>query len=189
MEDIEIENKILYILSPIDTMWSNQVFRKLGINKARFTRIRDKMIDEKWVKAEKKGRNLLLTRLNFEAPKFDEDDWTKITRINCNTFLKYLKDRKPLFTSTKNKRVRTKDHKEVLNAFFNELDRQMIVHTRLVNAEALGLIRSSNARLHQKKCIEFVHEFIKKLLQDHKEFKEEIKEYAQSILRTVQFKI
>jgi len=29
----------------------------------------------------------------------------------------------------------------------------------------------------------------KKLLNDHKEFKEEIKEYAQSQLRTVQFKI
>ena len=76
-----------------------------------------------------------------------------------------------------------------MDAFFQELDRQMIVNTRLVNAEALGLIRSSKARFHQKKCVEFVHEFIKKLLNDHKEFKEEIKEYAQSQLRTVQFKI
>ena len=65
----------------------------------------------------------------------------------------------------------------------------MVVCTRLVNAEALGLIRSSKAIFHQRQCIEFVHEFIKKLLSDHKEFKEEIKEYAQSQVRTVQFKI
>ena len=60
---------------------------------------------------------------------------------------------------------------------------------RLVNAEALGLITSTRAKTHQKKCIDFVHEYIKKLVNDHKEFKEEIKEYAQSQLRTVQFKI
>ena len=77
----------------------------------------------------------------------------------------------------------------MLDAYFHELDRQMIVCTRLVNAEALGLIRPSKSRFHQKKCIEFVHEFIKKLMRDHKEFKNEIIEYAQSQLRTVQFKI
>ena len=107
--------------------------------------------------------------------------------MNCTGYLKFLYDRKPLFT--KKNKVRTKNLKLYLDAFFHELDRQMIVCTRLVNAEALGLIRSSKSRMHQKKCIEFVHEFIKKLLNDHKEFKEEIKEYAQSQLRTVQFKI
>jgi len=174
MEDIEIENEILSVLSPIDPMWSNQVFRKLETDKARFTRIRDKMIEEEWIKSERKGRELLLTRINFEAPKFDEKDWTKITRINCTTWLKYFKDRKPLFT--KKRKVRTKNLKAMLDAYFHELDRQMIVCIRLVNAEALGLIRPSKSRFHQKKCIEFVHEFIKKLLRDHKEFKDEIKE-------------
>lgn len=187
MDDIELENKILEILSPIEPTWSNALFGQLRVNKARYQRIRDKMIKEDWIKSEKKGRNLLLTRLNFEAPKFEGDDWTNITRINCNTYLKYLKDRKPLFT--KKKKIRTKMLKSIFDEFFRELDRQMIVNTRLVNAEALGLIRSSKARFHQKKCVEFVHEFIKKLLNDHKEFKEEIKEYAQSQLRTVQFKI
>ena len=189
MEDYEIENKILNILSPIDPMSSNELFRKLHMNKARYHRIRDKVIDEKWIKAEKKGRNLFLTRLNFESSKFDDHDWTNITRTNCNTFLKYLKDRKPLFNVTKNKNSIRKNKKEILDAFFQELDRQLIVHTRLVNAEALGLIRSSRAKFHQKKCIDLVHEYIKKLVNDHKEFKEEIKEYAQSQLRTVQFKI
>jgi len=183
-----MENKILGILSPIDPVWSNQLHREIGgVNKARYTRIRDKMIKEEWIKAEKKGRELLLTRLNFEAPKFEGNDWTNITKMNCDRWLKYFKDRKPLFT--KKKKVRTKDLKDLLEAYFYELDRQMIVCIRLVNAEALGLITSSRARTHQKKCIDFVHEYIKKLLNDHKEFKEEIKEYAQSQLRTVQFKI
>jgi glyoxylate carboligase len=65
----------------------------------------------------------------------------------------------------------------------------MIVYTRLVNAEALGLIRQSRAEFHQKKCVDLVHEFIKALLKDHSEFKEEIKDYAQAKIRTVEFKI
>jgi len=188
MEDAELENTILNTLSPIDPMWSNQVFRKIGGNKANFTRIRDIMIEEKWIKAERKGNNLFLTRSDFEEPtKYKEHDWTYTTKINCDNWLKYFRDRKPLFT--KKKKVRTKDLKGLLDAYFQELDRQMIVCIRLVNAEALGLITSSRAKTHQKKCIDFVHEYIKKLLRDHKEFKEEIKEYAQSQLRTVQFKI
>ena len=189
MNDIELENKILEILSPFDEMWSNQVFRKVGGNKANYTIIRDKMIAQNWIKAEKKGRNLLLTRLNFESSKFEDHDWTNITRINCNNFLDYLRDRQPLFTGTKNKKIRTKMLKEILDAFFHELDRQMIVHTRLVNAEALELILSDRASFHQRRCVDFVHEFIKRLLYDHREFREEIIEYAQSLLRTVQFKI
>lgn len=189
MEDIEIENKILEILSPIDPMWSNQLFRKLRVNKERFTEIRDKMMKEQWVKAEKKGRNLLLTRLNFQSTKFDNHDLARITRINCKTVLQYLKDRKPLFKVTKNKTSIRKNKKDALDTFFHELDRQMIVHTRLVNAEALGLILSGRARFHQEMCVEFVQEFIKKLLSEHKEFKKEIREYAQSQVRTVQFKI
>jgi len=187
MEDIEIENKILEILSPIDPMWSNQLFRKLDVNKARYQRIRDKMIEEEWIKAEKKGQKLLLTRLNFDDPKFDNHDWTKITKMNCDNWLKYFQEKKPLFT--KNKKIRTKDLKMWLDAYFQELDRQMIVCIRFVNAEALGLITSTRSRTIQHECIEFVKEYVKKLLNDHKEFKDEIKEYAQSQLRTVQFKI
>ena len=187
MDDIELENKILEILSPIEPKWSNLVYRELQVNKARYQRIRDKMIDEGWIHAEKKGRELLLTRINFESAKFDEKDWTRITRMNCTRWLGYFQGKKPLFNKKKN--IRTKEIKRMLDAYFHELDRQMIVCTRLVNAEALGLIRSSKAKFHQRQCIEFVHEFIKKLLSDHKEFKEEIKEYAQSQVRTVQFKI
>jgi len=187
MDDVELENKILGILSHIEPKWSNLVFKELRVNKARYQRIRDKMIDEGWIKSERIGREMLLTRINFESAKFDEKDWTRITRMNCSNWLKYFKDRKPLFNMKK--KIRTKDLKLMLDAYFHELDRQMIVHTRLVNAEALGLIRSNRSRFHQKECVEFVQEYIKKLLSDHKEFKEEIKEYAQSQLRTVQFKI
>jgi len=189
MKEAEIENKILKILSPNDPMWSNAVFKELHVNKARYQRIRDRMIDEKWIGAERNGRNLLLTRKNFEDSRFEGDDWTKITKINCKTFLEYLKNNKPLFKISKNKKTILKNKKEILDAFFHELDRQMIVHTRLVNAEALGLILPTRSKAYQKKCIELVKESIKKLLQDHKEFEEEIKEYAQSQLRTVQFKI
>jgi len=189
MEDIEILNKILEILSPFDPMWSNQVFRELRkfhVSKPRYTRIRNKMIEEGWIKAEKKGRELLLTRAIFNDPKYDDHDWTEITRINCDTWLKFFKDRKPIFT--KKKKVK-KTIKGMLDAYFNELDRQMIVCIRFVNAEALGLITTAQARSIQQECIEFVKEYVKKLLNDHKEFKDEIKEYAQSQLRTVQFKI
>jgi len=149
------------------------------------------MIDEKIINAKRVGRNLLLTRSDFEASsKYTEKDWTRIAKINCDTFLNYLKDRKPLFSVTKKKKINIRKNKKVaLDAFFHELDRLMIVCTRLVNAEALGLISSRFSRYHQKECVEFVQKQIKKLLSDHKEFKEEIKEYAQSQLRTVQFKI
>ena len=187
MDDIELENKILEILSPINPKWSNQVYSELRVNKARYQRIRDKMIEQGWIHAEKKGRELLLTRKNFESAKFDEKDWTNIARMNCTRWLGYFQNKKPLFNKKKN--VRTKEIKMMLDAYFHELDIQMIVCIRLVNAEALGLILSSRSRKHQKKCVDFVHEFIKKLLSDHKEFKEEIKEYAQSQVRTVQFKI
>jgi len=185
-----MENEILGRLSSITPMWSNQVFRELHVNKARYQRLRDEMIKEEWIKSEKKGRNLFLTRLNFEAPKFEGNDWTNITRINCNNYLKFLRDNKPLFRVRMNKPFKIKkDQKMMLDAIFHELDRQMIVCIRLVNANALGLITSIRARTHQKECIDLVHDFIKKLLNDHKEFKDEIKEYAQSQLRTVQFKI
>ena len=190
MEDIELENEILKILPSIDGMWSNQVFRKLNVSKERYTEIRNKMIDEKWIKGEHKKNRMYLTRLNFESSKFDDHDWTNITRTNCDNFLKYLKDNKPLFRIHRDKPFKIKkQQKMILNGFFHELDRQMIVCTRVVNAEALGLIRSSKAKSIQKKCIDLVSRSIKTLLADHKEFKEEIKEYAQSQLRTVQFKI
>jgi len=187
MNDIELENKILELLSPIDSTWSNALYEPLHVNKARYHRIRDKMIGEGWIHAEKKGRELLLRRINFESAKFDEKDWTNIARMNCTRWLEYFQNKKPLFNKKNN--IRTKEIKMMLDAYFHELDKQMIVCTRLVNAEALGLILSSRSRKHQKKCVEFVHEFIKKLLSDHKEFKEEIKEYAQSQVRTIQFKI
>ena len=101
MDNVELENKILEILSPIEPKWSNLVYSKLRVNKARYQRIRDKMIDEDWIHAEKKGRELLLTRINFESAKFNEKDWTKITRINCTNWLGYFQSKKPLFNKKK----------------------------------------------------------------------------------------
>ncbi len=190
MKDWEAQNHILELLSPSYKMYSNEMFRAFHISKPRFHKIRDEMIEEGWIKAEKKKNRLLLSLDSFQFTKYDEPNWTRIAKINCNTFLNYLKDRKPLFTKTKTKKINIRKNRKVaLNAFFHELDRQMIVCTRLVNAEALGLVSSRTSRYNQKKCIDFVREYIKKLLSDHKEFKKEIQEYAQSQLRTVQFKI
>jgi len=190
MDDSEIEAKILEKLTEFGPMWSNKLFRKVGGNKSRFTRIREKMRDEKWIKADESGRNLLISISKFESSRFAEHDWTQTTRHNCNNYLKFLKENKPLFRVHPKKPFKIKKiQKMYLNAFFHELDRQMIVSIRLVNAEALGLIRSNMSKKYQKKCTEFVYEFIQKVLQDHKEFKDEIKEYAQSQVRTVQYKI
>ena len=92
MGDVSLENKILGIISPIDEMWSNQVFRKLRVNKERYTRIRNKMINENWIHSEQKNGRMYLTKLNFEAPKFEHKDWDIITRINCNTCINYIED-------------------------------------------------------------------------------------------------
>jgi len=102
MDDIELENNILGILSPIEPTWSNALYKPLHVNKARYQRIRDKMIDEGWIHAEKKGRELLLRRINFESAKYDEKDWTNIARINCTNWLKYFQNKKPLFNKKKN---------------------------------------------------------------------------------------
>ena len=114
MDKIELENKILKILSPIEPKWSNLVYSELRVNKARYQRIRDKMIGEGWIHAEKKGRELLLTRINFESAKFDEKDWTEITRINCTNWLEYFQGKKPLCNKKKN--IRTKEIKRMLDA-------------------------------------------------------------------------
>jgi len=178
------------MLTQNGSMCSNELFREIRGNKTRNTKIRKKSTEEGWIKAEKKGRELILTLSNFEADKFKGNDWTRTTQTNCNNWLKYFKDNKPLFRVRMNKPFKIKKEiKMWLDAFFHELDRQMIVCTRVVNAEALGLITSTRSRKVQKECIDLVQNFIKKLLNDHKEFKDEIKEYAQSQLRTVQFKI
>jgi len=191
MDDRQLKNKILNSLSPINATWSNKLARDLRVNKNKYTKIRNMMIKEGWIQAEKKQNRLLLTISNFkEDPKYDEHDWTDVTRTNCNNYLKYFKDNRPLFRVRKNRPFKIKKNLKIwLDEYFRELDRQMIVCIRFVNAEALGLITSARSKTIQHECIEFVKEYVKKLLNDHKEFKEEIREYAQSQLRTVQFKI
>lgn len=190
MNDIEIEDKILEILQVTEEISSNEVHRKLGVNKARYTIIRDKMIKEEWIKlSEKKGRKYL-AKTNIYIPKFYDYDPIRIGRINCKTYLESMKTNRPLFKVGKNgKNEIAEETKMVLNAFFHELDRQMILHIRLVNAEALGLIKNKDMKYHQKRCVEFVQARIKTLLKDHGEFKEEIKDFAQSKIRMLEFKI
>ncbi len=191
MNDGEIQSKILNSLSTIDSTWSNKLARELRVNKNKYTKNRNKLIEDGLITVEKEQNRMLLKLARFEAKdKYGDYDWTKITRENCTGYLQYLRETKPLFKITKKKKIRiTKNRKLYLNAFFHELDRQMIMCIRFVNAEALGLIKKAQAESVQYQCIDFVKEYIKQLVNDHKEFKEEIKEYAQSQLRTVQFKI
>ena len=76
MDDRDLENQILEILSPIEAKGSNSVFGMLRVNKTRYQKVRDRMIEQVWIHAEKKGNVLHLRRMNFEAPKFNENDWT-----------------------------------------------------------------------------------------------------------------
>jgi len=163
----------------------------LTLGVPQYTKNRNKLIEDGLITVEKEQNRMLLKLARFEAKgKYGDYDWTKITRENCTGYLQYLRETKPLFKITKKKKIRiTKNRKLYLNAFFHELDRQMIVCIRFVNAEALGLITKVQAESVQYQCIDFVKEYIKKLVNDHREFKDEIKEYAQSQLRTVQFKI
>ena len=62
--------------------------------------------------------------------------------------------------TSKKKTIILKNRKEILDAFFHELDRQMIVHIRLVNADALGLILSTHSKAHQTECIKLVQELM-----------------------------
>jgi len=101
-----------------------------------------------------------------------------------------MKANRPLFEVKKNETYTiTEEMKFVLNSFFHELDRQMILHIRLVNAEALGLLKNKDVEYHQKRCVEFVQARIKVLLKDHSEFKQEILDFAQSKIRMLEFKI
>lgn len=188
MYDTELENRIVLSLDSFEPTWSNALFRKLRVNKTRYQKARDNMIEEGLIIAEKKGNNLLLKATNITD--IGKQDWARITRINCETILNHLAERQPIFKVKKNKKFSIrKNEEDALNAFFHELDRKMIVYIRLVNADALGLITHHQAKFHQKQCLELVNEFIKKLLDEHKEFKEQIKEFAQSQVRTIQFKI
>ena len=190
IDNTELESRILGSLSPFDSIWSNALYRKLNVNKARYTKVRDKMIEQELIKAEKKGGRLHLMRNDFHPSTFDRDDWNKYTMINCNTALEYLKTQRPIFTIRKNKNAKIKSKaKEGLDMLLHELDRFIIVHTRLVYAESLGLIQTSRAKLHQDRCISAFYKIMDNLLTDHKQFRNEIKEYAQSQLKTLQFKI
>lgn len=189
MNDIEIEDKILEILQSTEEISSNQVYRKLGVNKARYTIIRDKMIKEEWIRLSEKNGRKYLAKTNIDIPKFYDYDPIRIARINCKTYLESMKTNRPLFIKKNEKYEITEEMKMVLNAFFHELDRQMILHIRLVNAEALGIIKNKDMKYHQKRCVEFVQARIKILLKDHSEFREEIKDFAQSKIRMLEFKI
>jgi len=168
MDDQQISSKILNSLSTIDSTWSNKLARELRVNKNKYTKNRNKLIEDGLITVEKEQNRMLLKLARFEAKdKYDDYDWTKITRENCTGYLQYLRETKPLFKITKKKKIRiTKNRKLYLNAFFHELDRQMIVCIRFVNAEALGLITKVQAESVQYQCIDFVKEYIKQLVND-----------------------
>lgn len=65
----------------------------------------------------------------------------------------------------------------------------MIVHTRLAYAENLGLTTPYKARQYQKICRDTFQELMERLTEEHKEFKKEIIEYAQSKVKTITFKV
>jgi hypothetical protein len=189
LSDAELENKILELLSYTDPKSSNQLHREIGANKARFTQIRNKMIDNEWIKAENKDGKLLLTKHKFESPKFEKEEWTNLVRTNCEEYLKNLKKHSPICKKIENHFEIKYKLKPALDAFFHQLDRLMIVHTRLAYAENLGLTTSYKAKQYQKICMETFQELVERLTKEHKEFKKEIIEYAQSKVKTITFTV
>ena len=190
MYDSDLQSKIMSYLSPLTATWSNELHRKLNVNKAHYTKIRNKMIEEGWIKAERYDGRIYLSRIDFEESKFNRKDWTKITLINCNTALTYLRSQKPIFRITKMKKVKINPKsKSGLDMLLHELDRLLIIHARLVYAQSLGLISSGRAKLYQNDCVIAFHKVMNDFLSDHEQFKNEISEYTQSQLKTVQFKI
>ena len=189
LSDAELENKILELLSYTEPKSSNQLHRETRTNKARFTQIRNKMITNEWIKAENRDRRLFLTKNKFESPKFEKDEWTNLVRTNCEWYFKNLKKYSPICKKIK-EHFEIKDKiKPVLDAFLHQLDRLMIVHTRLAYAENLGLTTPYKAKQYQNICMETFQEFMGRLTEEHKEFKNEIIEYAQSKVKTITFKV
>lgn len=190
MDDSQLKSKMMILLSPITSIWSNELHRKLSANKARYTRIRNELVDEGWIMVEKREGRMYLTRIDFESSRFDREDWNKYTVINCNSALDSLKTQRPIFRITKKKEAKIElNIKMDLDMLLNELDRFLIVHSRLVYAQSLGLIRSGRAKLLQNDCLSKFHQVLNRLLKDHEQFKKEISEYAQSQIKTLQFKI
>src|SRR3989338_5295365 len=189
LSDAEVENKILELLSHTEPKSSNQLHREIRANKARFTQIRNKMIDNEWINADNKNGRLFLTKNKFESPKFEKEEWTSLARTNCEWYLKNLKKYSPICKKIKD-HFEIKDQiKPALDAFFHQLDRLMIVHTRLAYAENLGLTTPYKARQYQKICMETFQELVERLTEEHKEFKNEIIEYAQSKVKNITFKV
>ena len=189
LSDAELENKILELLSYTEPKSSNQLHREIRANKARFTQIRNKMIVNEWIKAENRDGRLFLTKNKFESPKFEKDEWTDLVRTNCEWYFKNLKKYSPICKKI-NKHFEIKDKiKPALDAFLHQLDRLMIVHTRLAYAENLGLITPYKAKQYQKICMETFQELVERLTEEHKEFKNEIIEYAQSKVKIITFKV
>ena len=189
LSDAELENKILELLSYTEPKSSNQLHREIGANKARFTQIRNKMIVNEWIKVENRDGRLLLTKNKFESPKFEKEEWTNLVHTNCEWYLKNLKKYSPICKKI-NDHFEIKDKiKPALDAFFHQLDRLMIVHTRLAYAENLGLITPYKAKQYQKICRETFQKLVERLTEEHKEFKNEIIEYAQSKVKTITFKV
>jgi hypothetical protein len=189
LSDVELENKILELLSHTEPKSSNQLHREIRANKARFTEIRNKMIANEWIKAENRDGRLFLTKNKFESLKFEKEDWTNLTRTNCEWHFQNLKKYSPICKKRKD-HFEIKDKiKPVLDIFFQQLDRLMIVHTRLAYAENLGLTTPYKARQYQKICRDAFQELMERLTEEHKEFKNEIIEYAQSKVKTITFKV
>ena len=108
MDDVKLESMILDSLSSFTPIWSNELHRKLGVNKADYTRVKNKMIEEGWIRSEKREGRHYLSRIDFESSMFDRKDWNKYTLINCNSALESLKTQRPLFRITKKKGAKIK---------------------------------------------------------------------------------
>ena len=184
-----LENDILENLSYYDAISSNDLFQKLGGSKKRYTDTKNRMIEQGFIKEEKKGNRKYLSKMDFEDEKFQKSDYTGTVITNCNHYINNLKKIKPIAISRKNKYVLKKDAKILLDALFIQLDTIHIICTRLEYAKSFGLMNKRRATHHRNKCLELFDKIMEKLLNNHKKFKNEIINHYQSQIRTLKFKV
>ena len=65
MDDQQISSKILNSLSTIDSIWSNKLARKLRVNKNKYTKNRNKLIEDGLITVEKEQNRMLLKLARF----------------------------------------------------------------------------------------------------------------------------
>lgn len=154
------------------------VHDKFGGKRNLVLSVLDYLVKEKVLTRRYFGRKTLY---QINEPQFILwHDLKKVIRLqqsNCESYLKELAKNRPLFHSENRLRSSTQKSFEGL---VEELDRLMILHTRLSYAKVLHIVHKKYRKMIQNNLnlIEKIaNEIIEKLFKQHKEFEWSIRRY------------